>query len=361
MNLFRYYGKLPKGFIGCIFPCGLLFIIVLYRGFKWQTLCESFNATTSTDINADAISNKNLHPASGNISRLDSIHEAPANAGRTSPYNRMDLHELDDGDYRVVDMKSNCTIKICIHKNESDDIHITRTIALGGVWERDILEKVKKALSKEPSMGLLDIGSNIGVFTLVSAKMNHSVVAVEALPLHAFMLRRSAQINSLEDKIILINNAVSNTRRTVQMQPIPGNMGGTYVTEIKTPPENKNTSKDAPRTSTQSVQTILLDDLVDIIPFKRAFMKLDIENHEPYAIAGAERLFKEIDIPVILCEFGLLRIQKDINDVNAIHNMFNFFKSRNYQSYFLNGTILPYEDWRSWPWEIFFKRTDYKL
>ena len=230
-------------------------------------------------------------------------NEASGNTRTTSPYNRVDLREKDHGDYRMVPLKSDPPINICIQSNVKVDIHVSGFIVGGKMWEGYIVEYMQRALAKEPSMGFLDIGSNIGEFALVSAKMNHSVVAVEALTLHANMLRRSAHINSLEDKIIVINNAVYNTRRTVQMKALPGNMGGTYVTEIGPMPDNTSTFDNTYRALTQS---ILLDDPVDIIPFKWAIMKIYIESHETYAITGAERLFREIDIPLIIFEFGLL-------------------------------------------------------
>ena len=353
----------------------------------WKYLSESTTVTTSKYENADRLSKSSgtLHPGSDYISHMDSNeykeempyrrkntdtktnstqdedmkrNEASGNTMKTSPYNRVDLREKDHGDYRMVPLNSDPPIKICIHSNVKVDKQVSGFIARGQLWEGSIVKYMQRALAKEPSLGFLDIGSNIGEFALVSAKMNHSVVAVEALALHANMLRRSAQINSLEDKIILINNAVSNTRRTVQMKPMPGNMGGTYVTEIRPMSDNTNTSNDTFRAIAQS---ILLDDLVDIIPFKRAIMKIDIEAHEPYAIAGAERLFREIDIPLIIFEFGLLRKKRSKNDVNTIQVMFNFFRSRDYDPYTMYQRKLSYESWRSWPWEIIFKRADYKF
>ena len=266
MNLFRYFAQLPKGSVGWVIVCALLFIVVFYPDYTkaklmWKSLIESTTVTTSKHENDDRLnkSSGNLHPGSDDISYVDSNeykeempytrkiliqktnttqdedlkrNEASGNTKKTRTYNTVDLRENDHGDCRVVPLNTDPPIKICIHSNVKVDKHVSGCIARGKMWEDGIVKYMQRALAKQPTIVFLVIGSNIGEFALVSAKMNHSVVAVEALTLHANMLRRSAHINSLEDKIIVINNAVSNTRRTIQMKALPGNIGITYVAEI---------------------------------------------------------------------------------------------------------------------------------
>ena len=72
-------------------------------------------------------------------------------------------------------------------------------------------------------------------------------------------------------------------------------------------------------------------------------MKIDIEAHEPYAIAGAERLLWEIDIPLIIFEFGLLATKGSTYDINTIQDMFNFYQSRDYEPYTMYQRKISYK------------------
>jgi len=62
--------------------------------------------------------------------------------------------------------------------------------------------------------GMLDVGANIGTITVPAAQIIRqfglgSVTAVEAVPLHVVLLRKSIEQNHL-DNILLVRHAVSN-------------------------------------------------------------------------------------------------------------------------------------------------------
>ena len=54
----------------------------------------------------------------------------------------------------------------------------------------------------------LDIGSNIGMFSLSVAAMNRSVVAVDADPVNLAFIRESLSLGSFSKNVRTINNAV---------------------------------------------------------------------------------------------------------------------------------------------------------
>lgn len=171
------------------------------------------------------------------------------------------------------------------------------------------------------------------------------------------------------------------------------NIGGTYVLQPDlVDPEQKF----SPTSSSVIVNSILLDDLVDVAEArlktnrstggkysaklksqpnqmnssqnsKRKFiMKLDIEGFEPYVFEKASRLFDTYQIPAVFMEFGKsvqkLASQRNENSAYAlkIRNMIEFFKSRNYEPYEVNGiNKLDYGNWRyEWPWDVYFKKCD---
>lgn len=190
-------------------------------------------------------------------------------------------------------------------------------------------------------------------------------------------------------------NAVANERTQLKLSIMDYNIGGTYVLQPDlVDPEQKF----SPTSSSVIVNSILLDDLVDVVEArikfnqsgsakvenqrqqnsqqqqqrqqsvnKRKFiMKLDIEGFEPYVFEKASRLFDTYQIPAVFMEFGksVQKLASQRNDTSAyglkIRNMLEFFKSRNYEPYEVNGiNKLDYTNWRfDWPWDVYFKKCD---
>lgn len=82
---------------------------------------------------------------------------------------------------------------ICIFPSV-EDRYVSASIRSNGNWELHITNLIKKSLNAHPHAIFLDIGANIGYFSLLAAAMNRKVVAVEANPtairlFHASVLR----------------------------------------------------------------------------------------------------------------------------------------------------------------------------
>lgn len=208
----------------------------------------------------------------------------------------------------------------------------------------------------------------------------------------------------MQSKIIALVNAVANERTQLKLSIMDYNIGGTYVLQPDlVDPEQKF----SPTSSSVIVNSILLDDLVDVIearikvnnqmtlpnddtnnnkfrqlqaPTKnlqqqkqeekkkqrRFIMKLDIEGFEPFVFERASRLFDAYQIPAVFMEFGK-SVQKLASQRNEsspyalkISKMLEFFKRRNYEPYEVNGiNKLDYNRWRyDWPWDVYFKKCD---
>lgn len=196
-------------------------------------------------------------------------------------------------------------------------------------------------------------------------------------------------------------NAVAHERTQLKLSIMDYNIGGTYVLQPDlVDPEQKF----SPTSSSVIVNSILLDDLVDVAEARlklnqsqlaalapnlrkqsqqqqqqlqkgaelnqkakrRFIMKLDIEGFEPYVFEKAARLFDTYEIPAVFMEFGksVQKLASQRNETSSygikIINMLEFFKSRNYEPYEVNGiNKLDYSNWRyEWPWDVFFKKCD---
>ena len=67
---------------------------------------------------------------------------------------------------------------VCLYPDEVD-MHLSRKIREDGTWEPHMVKLFLDILKKDPELGFIDIGANIGVYSLSAAAAGHSVVAVE--------------------------------------------------------------------------------------------------------------------------------------------------------------------------------------
>ena len=59
-----------------------------------------------------------------------------------------------------------------------------------------------------PSAVFIDIGANIGMYTLVIAALKRNVIAVDAAPFHLAYIKQSSEISKTRKYIELIYNSI---------------------------------------------------------------------------------------------------------------------------------------------------------
>ena len=245
---------------------------------------------------------------------------------------------------------------ICIH-DPANDIFISASIDMGRTWEPEIVTRVKEILEEDPRLGLLDIGANIGQFSLLAARMGRPVVAVEAYIRHVEMIHKSVVLNELEQNFTLIYNAVSDEHNTVALSFKKENMGAIRVIE------SNFRSETMPRLAVNEclgtgshVNTITMDDLLEVINFEHAIVKLDIEGYEPRVMTQSALLLSRIHIPYIITEWALLRTQQQEYQVELVHSMLDIMSSHGYVPFMINDIDrLNTTLWRNWPNDVLWK------
>ncbi|CAF0856828.1 unnamed protein product [Brachionus calyciflorus] len=241
---------------------------------------------------------------------------------------------------------------LCVHRVDLD-VHVSGSIMRDGVWERHIIMPFTDYIHNNPDWLVLDVGANIGQYSLYAAKMEREVLAVE--PFHDNILRihKASQLENTTKKITLVKNGLSNKRNEVKrLQPNNGNIGGQSLLNHKNEQYNKiDLEKDK-----YMVETILFDDLIDYLPkkqngeeYSKAILKIDIEGFEPYAFQNASKIFDRLDIRIIFMEWGNFPGQKEMH--NLIEEMINFLRHRRYKAV-ENKRDLIFEQWKTWPWDI---------
>lgn len=169
-----------------------------------------------------------------------------------------------------------------------------------GTYEAEELEFVRRTV--RPGENVLDIGANIGLFTVTMASLTGptgKVYAFEPLEELATMLMRSVAENRFEDRVVLERVAVGDKAGTGQLISAAKttNAGGAYLKAGNVPSGHDVTE----------VKLITLDNY----PLRRPvhFIKIDVEGAELLAFRGAKQLLKE-DRPVILSELHPAQLSK---------------------------------------------------
>merc|ERR1719270_1879242 len=116
---------------------------------------------------------------------------------------------------------------VCI-KPEKEDRIISDSLLYTGIWEEGIVTNVLKALKLYPDAVFLDLGSNLGVYSLLVAQTRHSagdhrpgrVVAVDAAGDNLAYVSHSLTNNNISKHMVtLVHNAISDISET--LYPVP--------------------------------------------------------------------------------------------------------------------------------------------
>ena len=235
---------------------------------------------------------------------------------------------------------------ICIHPVQKD-IYVSKSIKIGGIWEGHVLQVFQALLQTDPSLAVIDIGANIGQYSLLGATMGRKVVAVEARLLHVQMIHHAIVLNKLQNaSFVLLNNAISNNHNVLHLQLTESyNQGHTQIVE-----NGRGIHRGIPQSEVTDVPAILMDDLLEVIQFDKAIIKIDIEGSESKAISQCEKLLNQIYIPFMFMEWLFAK------NMPVEQQLIKGILNRNgYQPYDLNKKPLLDSRIRNWPTDIIWK------
>ena len=242
---------------------------------------------------------------------------------------------------------------ICIH-DIGNDIWISKAIKNSGIWEENIVNLFMKFLESNKNFNVIDIGANLGQYSLYAAKLNKKVIAIEPFYDNIIRLHKSSQIENISNNIILITNGVSDKRGEIRrLSKDNTNIGGQGIVDYN---NLETKSREIALQDKYNLVTILLNDLVTIIPadFNEAIIKIDIENHELQAFKKIDKLLNRVKVYVIFMEWS----DKSQTNVNDVLEFLSFMNSKNYKPKDLLINILNSEEWRQWPRDIIWFRND---
>ncbi len=162
---------------------------------------------------------------------------------------------------------------------------------------REVYEPLETALfQKEIRKGqtIVDIGANIGYYTLLAARLvgpQGRVYAFEPDPTNFALLQKNVEANGYTH-VTLVNSAVSNKTQRMKLFLNPTNKGDHRLYD----------SKDGRASIT--VQTLRLDDFFRQLDKKVHFIKMDIQGSEAKAFEGMRGILKRNRGVKLVTEFS---------------------------------------------------------
>ena len=181
--------------------------------------------------------------------------------------------------------------KMCLDSQDS------LNLAINGVYEPFQTSLVRQYL-KEGNI-VLDIGANIGYYTLIFAQLvgeRGKVIAFEPEPYLMNILAKNVELNGYTN-ISLVQKAVSNQRGTATLQ----------LDEFANVDHRLYDA--SPVGTAIQVETIKIDDCFPVEEKTVDFIKMDIQGSEGRALAGMKGILERNRTLVLITEFWPARLQ----------------------------------------------------
>ena len=303
IELIKQYRSIMVGLI-------ITVILTVFAMYKWTSNRESFTlnygvySTFDTNFEIYPIEDFRRYPCVANIPvSLSMIREGKC--VRTVLPEIENLSDEQDKTCFRTRLKIGRQTDMCTYDPKLDLIseYLHRT----GVWEEDLVTNMTQVLSLHQELIFMDIGCNIGVYTLSAAMLGRQVISLDANYENVKLLSRSLTLGQLWANATLIWNAVSNKREVVELKLIKDNVGASRLGDVL--------SHQSQTGRVIQVQAILLDDLRPLVKGKKVFMKVDVERHELFLFQGAKDFFKEVDVRYIQMEMANTDFKSTIVDI----------------------------------------------
>jgi FkbM family methyltransferase len=173
------------------------------------------------------------------------------------------------------------------------DNFISPCLAQHGIWEPFETEIVKREVKRGDVV--LDVGANIGYYTLLLARLvgeTGKVYAFEPDAANFALLEKNVRVNRYQN-VVLVNKAVSNKTDKVKLYICDINMGDHRLFEF--PGQNRRAVE---------IETISLDEYFRDYTGKVDFIKMDIQGAEGAALEGMAGLLARFPQVKLLTEYS---------------------------------------------------------
>lgn len=200
--------------------------------------------------------------------------------------------------------------KMYVRKN---DFFIGGAIAREKRYEPHVAAELRRHL--DPGSALVDIGANIGYFTLLGAALvgpNGRVYSFEPHPANCALIEESVGANGFGN-VALFPYAVADRNMTVKLE---GGGVGSNCTIVELSREKTSGSS-----SSLLAETVVLDEVLDQVD-RVDVIKMDIEGAEPKAWQGMRQTINRHH-PVLIFEFSphLIRHTSAVSPISLLESI----------------------------------------
>jgi len=244
-----------------------------------------------------------------------------------SSVNIINTEELDKSRtvptiYCVKGKLSNYSFPFCTYPPE-DDFIVSGMVLKGEYFEPMHVLNIMKCMMTN-SFQFVDLGANLGTYTLPMAHIKQKVLAVEANFDNVARLKKAIYLGDVSQYVTLLHNAVSDGHKTLSLGMTLNNRGDTYLLN-----SINCTQADRKKCVPSTVETITLNDLIPLIDSRPVIFKVDVQGEEikTFTTPAAGRFFDVARVPYIFLEWVLYKDywNKGVSERNKVDEWLNFF------------------------------------
>ena len=172
-----------------------------------------------------------------------------------------------------------------------------KRLLVEGVYEPQLVKQSLHYLDTDKDA--LDIGANIGLFSVLFAKhlRGRKVLAIEPTQRARRWLRENLAHNHVQDRVIVFEGAASDRQGQTTIRTIPGKEEYSSLGVMEHPAITGEPC------SEEKISTDTVDHLVEQHGLTPGFMKVDVEGAEHLVFSGAQQVLKQ-HRPIILSELS---------------------------------------------------------
>lgn len=183
----------------------------------------------------------------------------------------------------IIEKEINGVVAKFYTRNESGyDVTVTDEIVIREIFDENVYETPFETMQNKI---VLDIGANIGAYSIYCALAGAEVYAYEPDDYNYQMLLDNIALNNLQDKITVYHEAIF---KTSGKQTLINGQGASFIQGRKTPTPEAQKVLDRTELPTQEITTVTLKQAVKRIGKKIDVCKIDIEGSEYFMFEKAD-------------------------------------------------------------------------
>ena len=208
---------------------------------------------------------------------------------------------LKDSSFKIYVYKKDDYISKCIiKKGNFENNHLLNIIKTLNYYSK------KNNIKSKKDILVLDIGGNIGVYSIYLGNLGYSVLSFEPSPRNFYILNKNYCLNK-NNNTILINEGLSTYEKTCDYYSQKNNIGNGILFCNKIDYDYK-------KSRFFKQYEVTLTKLSNFIPYlinnNLVLIKIDIEGSEGQALLGGFDLITKYHVPYIFLEFTPMYLKK---------------------------------------------------